>query len=109
MTWTRAAVWASAAISGSVLSGRVRAPTIYGALWWQEMVGTNEVWVGKHSELRYLTKQIANLLHEFQGGNFSILGLPPLLLGRSQLDVHSMLLLLDIRRLLQRLMVIIMC
>ena len=32
MTWTRAAVWASAAISGSVLSGRVRAPTIYGAL-----------------------------------------------------------------------------
>ena len=48
MTWTRATVWASAAISGPVLSGSVRSPTIYGALRWQEMVGTNEVRVGKH-------------------------------------------------------------
>ena len=111
MTWTRAAVWASAAISGPLLTGSdsVRSPTNYGALRWREMEGTNEVRFGKHRELRYLPKQIANLLHEFRGNNFSGLGLPPLPSGRSRLDVHAMLLLLDIGRLLRRLTVIIMC
>ena len=109
ITWTRAAVWASAAISGPVLSCSVRSPTIYGALQWQEMVGTNEVRFGKHRELRYLPKEIANLLHEFRGDDFSSRGLPLLPSCRSRLDVHAMLLLLDIGRLLRRLTVIIMC
>ena len=39
----------------------------WGALWWQEVVGTNEVLFGKHSELRYLLKKIANFVHEFRG------------------------------------------
>ena len=73
------------------------------------MVGTNEVLFGKHRELRYLPKKIANFLHEFRGDDFSSLGLLPLPSDRSRLDVHAMLWPLDIGRLLQRLTVIIMC
>jgi hypothetical protein len=37
----------------------------WGALLWQEMVGTDEVRFEKHRELRYLPKTIANFLHQF--------------------------------------------
>ena len=40
---------------------------------------------------------------------FSCLGVPPLPSDSSSLDVHAMLLPVDIARLLRRLMVIIMC
>ena len=81
----------------------------WGGLRWQEMVGTDEVRFGKHRELRYLPKKIANFLHEFRGNDFSSLGLPLLPSDRSLLDVHAMLRPLDIGRLLRRLTVIIMC
>ena len=68
-TQTMAAAWASDAISGPVLSGAVSLREIthhlrgggnnnigWGALLWQEMVGTDEVRFGKHRELRYLPK-----------------------------------------------------
>ena len=73
------------------------------------MVGTDEVRFGKHSELRYLPKKIANFLHEFRGNDFTSLGLPPLPSDRSRLDVHAMLRPVDITRLLRRLMVILIC
>jgi hypothetical protein len=77
----------------------------WGALRWQEMVGTDEVRFGKHRELRYLPKKIANFLHEFRGKDFPSLQLPPLPLDRSRLDVHAMLRPDDIARLLRRLQV----
>ena len=73
------------------------------------MVGTNEVLFGKHSELRYLPKTIANFLHEFRGNDFPSLGLPPLPSDRIRLDVHAMPRPLDIGRLLRCLTVMIMC
>ena len=72
------------------------------------MVGTDEVRFGKHRELRYLLKKIANFLHEFRYDDFASLQLPPLPLDRSRLDVHAMLRSLDIARWLRRLAVIIM-
>ena len=80
----------------------------WGALRWQEMIGTNEVRFGKHSELRYLPKKIANFLHEFHADDFSSLGLPPLPSDRSRLNVHAMLRPIHISRLLQRLQVVLM-
>jgi hypothetical protein len=77
----------------------------WGALRWQEMVGTDEVRFGKHRELRYLPKKIANFLHEFRGKDFPSLQLPPLPSDRSRLDVHAMLRPDDIARLLRRLQV----
>ena len=71
------------------------------------MVGTDEVKFGKHRELRYLPKKIANFLHEFRGDDFPSLQLPLLPSDRSRLDVHSMLRPVDIGRLLRRLTVII--
>ena len=59
----------------------------WGALRWQEMVGTDEVKFGKHRELRYLPKKIANFLHEFRGDDFPSLQLPLLPSDRSRLDV----------------------
>ena len=63
------------------------------------MVGTDEVRFGKHHELCYIPKEIANFLDEFRGDNFPSrqLRLSPLPSDRSRLDVHSMLLPLDIR------------
>ena len=71
------------------------------------MVGTDEVRFGKHRELRYLPKKIANFLLEFRGNDFTSLGLPLLPSDRSRLNVHAMLRPLDIGRLLRRLVVII--
>jgi hypothetical protein len=79
----------------------------WGALRWQEMVGTDEVRFGKHRELLYLPKTISNFLHEFRGDAFPSLQLPPLPSDRSRLDVHAMLRPLDITLLLRRLTVII--
>ena len=90
-TRIRVAASASAAIFGPARSAGVKSHTIfdrlrgggkdsigYGALRWQEMVGTDEVLFGKLRELRYLPKKIANFLHEFRAGDFPSLNLPPL-------------------------------
>jgi hypothetical protein len=77
----------------------------WGALRWQEMVGTDTVKFGTHRQLRYLPKKIANFLHEFFGHYFPSLGLPQLPSDRSRLDVHAMLRPVDIALLLQRLKV----
>ena len=79
----------------------------WGALRWQEMVGTDTVRFGTHCVIRYLPKKIANFLHEFFAHYFPSLGLPPLPSDRSRLDVHAMLRPDEIARLLQRLQVII--
>ena len=81
----------------------------WGALRWQEMVGTDEVRFGKHREIRFLPKKIANFLHEFHADDFPSLGLPPFPSDRSRVDVHAMLAPIDIGRLLQRLQVILIC
>jgi len=81
----------------------------WGALRWQEMVGTDEVRFGKHREIRFLPKKIANFLHEFHADDFPSLGLPPLPSDRSRVDVHAMLAPIDIGRLLQRLQVKLIC
>jgi len=70
------------------------------------MIGTDEVWFGKHRQLRYLPKKIANFLHEFRSTDFPSLSRPPLPSDRSRLDVHSMLRPVDIARLLRRLQVV---
>ena len=77
----------------------------WGALRWQEMVGTDKVRFGKLRELRYLPKKIANFLHEFHAKDFRSLNLPPLPSDRSRLDVHAMLRPMDIAILLRRLQV----
>ena len=64
------------------------------------MVGTDEVLFGKHRGLSYLPKKIANFLQELRGDDFPSLQLPRLPSDRSCLDVHAMLWLLDIARLL---------
>jgi hypothetical protein len=60
----------------------------WGELLWQQMVSTDEVLFGKHRELRYLPKKIANFLHAFRCSDFASL---QLLSDRSHLDVHAML------------------
>ena len=77
----------------------------WGALRWQEMIGTDEVRFGKHRVLRHLPKKIANFLHEFRGEDFLSLRLPPLPSDRSRLDVHAMLRPQEIASLLRRLQV----
>ena len=72
------------------------------------MVGTDKVLFNKLRELRlvrYLPKKLANFLHEFHAEDFWSLNLPPLPLDRSVLDVHAMLLPMDIVILLRRLQV----
>ena len=79
----------------------------WGALRWQEMVGTDKVRFGKLRKLHYLPKKIANFLHEFHAEDFRSLNLPSLPSDRGHLDasVHAMLRPMDIAILLRRLQV----
>ena len=82
----------------------------WGALRWQEtIVNNDEVLFGKHRQIKYLEKKIANFLHEFRAEDFLSLGLPPLPSDRSRLDVHAMLNPAQIANLLRRLQVLITC
>ena len=72
----------------------------WGALRWQDMVGTGNVRFGNHPVLKYLPKKIANYLHEYFGEHFPTLGLPLLPSDRSSIDVHKMLKPLEIGSLL---------
>jgi len=79
----------------------------WGALMWQDFVGTGEVRFGSLPWLRYLPKKIANFLHEYHGNSrwFQSLGLPVLPSDRSRIDVHAMLKPIHIACLLRRLQV----
>ena len=80
----------------------------WGALRWQETL-TEDVRFGKHRQIKYLAKKIANFLHEFRADDFLSIGLPPLPSDRSSLDVHAMLLPAEIAQLVRRLQVLIIC
>jgi len=77
----------------------------WGALRWQDLIGASEVRFGKHPEISYLPKKIANFLHEFCGDDLKSLGLPNLPSDRSRVDVHAMLSPMQIAALLRRLQV----
>ena len=105
----RCNIWARALRRREIthnLRGGGKTAAGWGALRWQEMVGTDEVRFGKHTLLRYLPEKIANFLHEFHADYFTSLGLPHLPSDRSQLNVHAMLKPLEIAQLLRRLQVL---
>ncbi len=77
----------------------------WGVLRWQETINTNVVRFGRHAQVRYLAKKVANFLHEYHGDLFFTLGLPVLPSDRSRVDVHAMLEPLHIAQLLRRLTV----
>ena len=72
---------------------------------WQETISTDEVCFGRHMQLRWLAKKVANFLHEYHGDLFPSLNLPRLPSDRSRVNVHAMLEPLHIARLLRRLQV----
>ena len=80
----------------------------WGALMWQDMVGTGDVRFGFLPVLRYLPKKIANFLHEYHACWFPSLNLPALPSDRSRLDVHAMLKPIHIAYLLRRLQVYVL-
>jgi hypothetical protein len=77
----------------------------WGALRWQDLIGASEVRFGKHREIRYLPKKIANFLHEYRADEFPSLNLPNLPSDRSRIDVHATLTPMHIAALLRRLQV----
>ncbi len=48
----------------------------WGALKWQETINTDAVRFGRHMQLRYLAKKVANFLHEYHGHHFPRLDFP---------------------------------
>ncbi len=77
----------------------------WGALKWQETINTDVVLFGRHAQLRFLAKKVANFLHEYHSDLFPTLGLPVLASDCRRVDVHAMLEQLHIEQLLQRLTV----
>ena len=106
----RANIWARArrrAEITHVLRGGGRFSMGWGALRWQATCNTDVVRFGRHGQLRYLAKKVANFLHEFHSDLFPSINLPLLPLDRSKVDVHAMLTPLEIALLLRRLQVTI--
>jgi hypothetical protein len=106
----RANIWARARRRADIthlLRGGGRFSMGWGALRWQETLSTDVVRFGRHGQLRYLAKKVANFLHEFHSELFPTINLPPLPLDRSTVDVHAMLTPLEIANLLRRLQVTI--
>ena len=104
----RANIWARARRRGEIThnlrsGGRNRIG--WGALKWQGTLNTDVVRFGRHMQLRYLAKKVANFLHEYHGQHFPRLDLPKLQSDRSKVDVHAMLEPLHIAQLLRRLKV----
>ena len=79
----------------------------WGALRWQATCNTDRVRFGRHGQIRYLAKKVANFLHEFHSDLYPSINLPLLPLDRSKVDVHAMLTPLEIALLLRRLQVTI--
>jgi hypothetical protein len=66
---------------------------------------TDVVRIGRHMQLRYLAKKVANFLHEYHGHHSPRLDLPKLPSDLGKVDVHAMLEPLHIAQLLRRLTV----
>ena len=108
----RANIWARARRRADIthlLRGGGRFSMGCGALRWQATCNTDRVRFGRHGQIRYLAKKVANFLHEFHSDLFPSINLPLLPLDRSNLkvDVHVMLTPLEIALLLRRLQVTI--
>jgi hypothetical protein len=104
----RANIWARARRRAEIthnIRGGGKTGLGWGALKWQETINTDVVLFGRHAQMRYLAKKVANFLHEYHGGLFPTLGLPVLPSDRSRVDVHAMLEPLHIAQLLRRLTV----
>jgi hypothetical protein len=104
----RANIWARARRRADIthkLRGGGKHALGWGALRWQETINTDEVCFGRHMQLRWLAKKVANFLHEYHGDLFPSLNLPHLPSDRSKVAVHAMLTPLHIAQLLRRLTV----
>ena len=104
----RANIWARARRRADIthlLRGGGRFSMGWGAL--RATCNTDRVRFGRHGQIRYLAKKVANFLHEFHSDLFPSINLPLLPLDRSKVDVHAMLTPLQIALLLRRLQVTI--
>ena len=104
----QANIWARARRRAEIthqLRGGGKRAIGWGALRWHETINTDVVFFGRHMQLRWLAKKVANFLHEFHGDLFPSLNLPRLPSDRSKVSVHAMLEPLHIARLLRRLQV----
>ena len=81
----------------------------WGALWWQETLNTDEVRFGRHRQIKYLAKKVANFLHQYHSELFPGMNLPLLPSDQSSVDVHAMLTPWHIGSLLRRLKVPVIC
>ena len=102
----RANIWARARRRAEIthqLRGGGKRAIGWGALRWHETINTDVVFFGRHMQLRWLAKKVANFLHEYHGDLFPSLNLPRLPSDRSKVSVHTMLEPLHIARLLRRL------
>ena len=102
----RANIWARARRRAEIthnFRGGGRHALGWGALKWQETVNTDVVRFGRHAQIRYLAKKVANFLHEYHGHLFPSLNLPILPSDRSRVNVHAMLEPAHIAQLLRRL------
>jgi hypothetical protein len=75
------------------------------ALKWQETINTDMVLFGRHAQLRYLAKKVANFLYEYHCDLFPTLGQPVLPSDSSRVDVHAIMDQWHIAQLLERLTV----
>ena len=104
----RANIWARARRRAEIthlLRGGGKHALGWGALRWHETINTDIVFFGRHMQLRWLAKKVANFLHEYHGNLFPTLNLPRLPSDRSKVSVHAMLEPVHIARLLRRLQV----
>ena len=67
----------------------------WGALTWTETRRAEPCRFGPHPVLRHLSKKVANFLHEYHADQFASLALPLLPSDMSDIDIHSMLGILD--------------
>ena len=75
----RANIWARARRRADIthlLRGGGRFSMGWGALRWQATCNTDRVRFGRHGQLRYLAKKVANFLHEFHSDLFPSINLP---------------------------------
>ena len=106
----RANIWARARRRADIthlLRGGGRFSMGWGALRWQATCNTDRVRFGRHGQIRYLAKKVANFLQEFHSELFPSNYLLLLPLDRGKVDVHAMLTPLEIAKLLRRLQVTI--
>ena len=108
----RANIWARARRRAEIthfLRGGGRFEMGWGALRWQETLNTDEVRFGRHRQIKYLAKKVANFLHQYHSELFPGMDLPLLPSDQSSIDVHAMLTPWHIGSLLRCLNVPVIC